>query len=73
MQTPIVTQPKKYTREQFRETAQIPTAKGGVETFANQLQWMIFKPQAHAVVPFDTYQPSRAENTQRSTGSVERQ
>ena len=63
----VVVQPKKYTRERFQETASIPTAKGGVET-SYPFQWLLFKPQAHAVPVFEMNRPSRNENTQRATG-----
>ena len=68
MQTTIV-EPKKYTRERFQQTAEIPAAKGGVESSANIFQWMLFKPQAHAIPVFEMNQSSRADNTQRSTGA----
>lgn len=64
----VVVQPKKYTRERFQEKASIPTAKGGVEA-SYPFQWLLFKPQNHAVTPFDINQPSRSDNTQRATES----
>ena len=64
----VIVQPKKYTRERFQEQKTIPAAKGGVES-AYPFQWLLFKPQAHAVTPFETNQPSRNDNTQRATGS----
>ncbi len=63
----IVVQPKKYTRERFQQQNQIPTAKGGVEV-TWPFQWMLFKPQAHAVPVFETNQASRNDNTQRVSG-----
>jgi hypothetical protein len=63
----VVVQPKQYTRERFQQQAQIPTAKGGVEV-TWPFQWMLFKPQAHAVTPFETNQASRGTNTQRVSG-----
>ncbi len=67
MQTVIV-EPKKYTRETFRQRADVPNAKGGVET-TYPFQWLLFKPQLHACAPFETNQPSRCDNTQRATES----
>lgn len=67
MQTTIV-EPKKYTRERFQQQVEIPTAKGGVDAASKLFQWMLFKPQAHAVPVFEMNQPSRSDNTQRSTG-----
>jgi hypothetical protein len=63
----VVVQPKKYTRERFQQQAQIPAAKGGMEV-TYPFQWMLFKPQAHAVPVFETNQPSRGTNTQRVSG-----
>jgi hypothetical protein len=63
----VIVQPKKYTRERFQQQAQIPTAKGGMEV-TYPFQWMLFKPQAHAVPVFETNAPSRGDNTQRSVG-----
>ena len=63
MDTTVV-HPKKYTRERFQQQTQIPTAKGGVEV-SWPFQWMLFKPQAHAVPVFETNQPSRSDNTER--------
>jgi hypothetical protein len=59
-----VAKTKQYTREKFQEKSTIPTGKGGVET-SHAFQWMLFKPQAHAVAPFEFNQPSRNDNTQR--------
>jgi hypothetical protein len=66
MQTVIV-EAKKYTREKFQQQADVPNAKGGVET-SYPFQWLLFKPQLHACAPFETNQPSRCDNTQRSSG-----
>lgn len=63
----VVVQPKKYTRERFQQQAEIPAAKGGVEV-TWPFQWLLFKPQAHAVPVFETNQASRNINTQRATG-----
>jgi len=63
----VIVQPKKYTRETSREQASIPTAKGGVEV-SWPFQWMLFKPQAHAIPVFETNRASRNENTQRAVG-----
>jgi hypothetical protein len=68
----VVVQPKKYTRERFQQQAEIPAAKGGVEV-TWPFQWLLFKPQAHAVPVFETNQASRNDNTQRATSSFERQ
>ncbi len=43
---------------------EIPTAKGGVET-TYPFQWLLMKPQAHAVEPFSMNEATRNENTER--------
>jgi hypothetical protein len=63
METTIV-QPKKYVKETMQTKAEIPNVKGGVENFY-PFQWMLFKPQAHAVAPFPTNEQSRLENVYR--------
>ena len=68
----VIVQPKKYTRETSRQEASIPIAKGGVEV-TWPFQWMLFKPQAHAVLVFETNQASRNKNTQRAVGSSDPQ
>jgi hypothetical protein len=63
----IVVKPKAYTRERFSQTSELPTAKGGVEV-TWPFQWMLYKPQAHAIPVFETNHASRSDNTQRVTG-----
>jgi hypothetical protein len=60
----VVVQTKKYTRERFQQQAEVPPAKGGVEV-TWPFQWLIFKPQLHAVVPFEVHRAARNDNTQR--------
>jgi len=67
----VIVQPKKYTRERFQQQAEIPAAKGGTEV-TWPFQWMLFKPQAHAVPVFETNRASRNENTRRSRSPEER-
>lgn len=65
MNTTVV-QPKQYIKETMQTTVTIPAAKGGVET-TYPFQWLLFKPQNHAVTPFETNQASRDGNTLRGT------
>jgi len=51
---------KKFDRKQAQGTYEIPIAKGREVTFP--FQWMLFKPQLHAVTPFETNRSSRLEN-----------
>lgn len=58
----IVTQTKKFTRETFQTTASRPK-----DSDTNRfVQWLVFKPQLHAVEPFRTNEPSRNSNTSRT-------
>ena len=67
----VIVQPKKYTRETFQQRSEIPTASGGVEV-TWPFQWLLFKPQAHAVPVFEINVASRKENTRRSRSPTER-
>ena len=60
-----IVQPKKYDKKEMSTQVNIPAAKGGVET-SYPFQWLVFKPQAHAVEPFEMNMASRGENTARS-------
>lgn len=59
-----IVQPKTFHRPQSKTTAEIPVAKGQETTYP--FQWLVYKPQAHAVMPFETNKPSRDGNTARS-------
>ena len=61
----ILVQPKKYEKKEMSTQVTIPAAKGGVET-TYPFQWLVFKPQAHAVEPFEMNKATRNENTARS-------
>jgi hypothetical protein len=60
----IKVEPKKYSKETMSTQVTIPAAKGGVET-SYPFQWLVFKPQSHAVMPFETNQASRDGNKDR--------
>ena len=60
-----IVQPKKYEKKEMQTTVKVPVAKGVETTYP--FQWLPFRPQAHAVTPFETNVASRNENTQRST------
>ncbi len=59
-----IVRPKKFVKESMQTTVTIPAAKDAETT--RPFQWMIFKPQLHAVTPFETNRPSRDGNTARS-------
>ena len=61
---------KHYDRKNYQQTAAIPDPKGK-ETSGYAFQWLLFKPQAHAVAPFEMNQPSRETNTRRGGDSKE--
>ena len=60
----VKVEPRKYTKESMSTQVTIPAAKGGVET-TYPFQWLVHKPQSHAVMPFETNQASRDGNKDR--------
>jgi hypothetical protein len=56
-------QPKLFERPKWKTQTEIPVAKGYETTFP--FQWLLFKPQLHAVEPFVTNQATLNENTTR--------
>jgi hypothetical protein len=59
-----IAQPKKYVKKDMQTSVQIPAVKGGVEV-AYPFQWLLMKPQLHAIAPFPTNEQSRLENVYR--------
>jgi hypothetical protein len=59
-----IVQPKQFSRTKSQETTTIPVAKGHETTYP--FQWLLFKPQLHAVEPFEINKASRNVNTARS-------
>lgn len=60
-----IVQPQKIGRGKEKIDTTVP--KESVNTYP--FQWLLFKPQLHAVEPFETNMASRGENTQRVVGS----
>jgi hypothetical protein len=56
-------QPKQFDRTKWKTQTEIPIAKGQETSYP--FQWLLFKPQLHAVEPFVTNQTTRNENTKR--------
>ncbi len=58
-----VVQPKQYVKETMRSTIVLPRPEeqGNIYPF----QWLIFKPQAHAVEPFAINEATRNGNVER--------
>jgi hypothetical protein len=59
-----IAQTKKFDRSEYKTQTAIPTAKGQETSYP--FQWLLFKPQLHAVEPFVTNETSRNVNTARS-------
>ena len=59
-----IAQTKKFDRESYKTQNAIPVAKGQETTYP--FQWLLFKPQLHAVEPFVTNEASRNVNTARN-------
>jgi hypothetical protein len=59
MDTPAPTL-QAFQRERMTQTVTLPS---GPTSTAYPFQWMLFKPQAHAVTPFQTNMPSRLSNS----------
>ncbi len=53
-----------YTKTEMQSTVTLPVARGVETTYP--FQWLVFRPQAHAVEPFVTNVATRNENTARS-------
>jgi hypothetical protein len=56
---------KKFDRASQKQTAEIPVVRGQ-DTSPYAFQWLLFKPQLHAVEPFRTNEPARQVNTVRN-------
>lgn len=61
MERPTV---KPFPKEKMQTTVTIPVAKD-TET-SRAFHWVIYKPQLHAMAPFETNKASRDANTARS-------
>ena len=56
--------PVKYSKTAMQTTNELPAEKTGKET-SYPFQWLLFKPQAHAIEPFETQSQSRLVNSER--------
>lgn len=59
-----ITQPKKYEKVGMQTTHVLPAEKAGKES-TYPFQWLVYKPQAHVIAPFETQQQSRLGNSER--------
>lgn len=63
-----IVQPQKILRK--GETVQTTVPRESVNSYP--FQWLLYKPQQHAVEPFQTNVAARGENTQRVGGTNDR-
>ena len=55
---------KKFDREAAKKQANVSGARG-TDMFDRVVQWLLYKPQIHAVAPFETNQDTRGFNRER--------
>lgn len=60
-----IVEPKKFVKQDMKVTVDIPKARDEASS-SRAFQWMLYKPQAHAVAPFHMNQATRNNNTSRS-------
>jgi hypothetical protein len=60
----LIVQPKQFKKEEMQTQVEIPNEKAGKET-SYPFQWLLFKPQLHAITPFPTQSQTRLENSER--------
>lgn len=58
-----IVQTKPFNRDSWKTSTEVPIAKGREVTYP--FQWLLFKPQLHAIEPFETNKTTR-DNTVRS-------
>ena len=61
-----IAETKPFDRSKKKQTTTLPAGRGQ-DTSSYAFQWLLYKPQLHAVEPFDTQQPARGLNTVRAT------
>lgn len=61
-----IAQTKKFTRDAYKTKTEIPVAKGQETSYP--FQWLLFRPQLHAIQPFQTNESGRELQTSRKTG-----
>lgn len=58
-----IVQPKKFEKEIKKEQLPVSRPKETENTYP--FQWLLFRPQAHAVTPFEINKDSRSDNKER--------
>jgi hypothetical protein len=61
---PVGVKVKPFDKTAMQETLTIPVGKSRESVYP--FQWLLFKPQAHAIHPFPVNEPARTSNTMRS-------
>lgn len=56
---------QKFNRDAMKQKADVPMARGN-DVFDRFVQWLVYKPQLHAVAPFEINKGTRAGNTQQA-------
>ena len=66
-----IVQPKKFVKEKFQTTieASVPSE----QKMSYPFQWMLFKPQLHAITPFETNVNTRDLNAVRLDSNLGQQ
>jgi hypothetical protein len=62
LEATIVPTPK-FDKQKMKTATPVVVEKSGKET--SRFQWLLYKPQSHAVVPFPTNEQSRLANQNR--------
>jgi hypothetical protein len=65
-----IVQTKAFDRSTQKQTTNVPLGRGN-ETSPYAFQWLLYKPQLHAIEPFQVNEPARNTNTVRSIPSAE--
>ena len=63
-----IVQPKKFTKEAFQ--TKVEASVPSEQTMSYPFQWMLFKPQAHAITPFQTNTNTRDANVVRTDSTT---
>lgn len=62
---PSIVPTPKFNRDSMKTATPVSVEKSGKES-NYAFQWLLYKPQSHAVVPFPTNEQSRLANKNRS-------
>jgi hypothetical protein len=65
-----IVQTKSFDRSKQKQTTTVPTVRGA-DTAPYAFQWLLYKPQLHAIEPFQINEPARCGNNVRSIPSAD--